>query len=85
LSVRKYVSKDNVEKIAIGKYRENGLGVTFQDIKREFSVNKGKAQRTLKYFHEQKVLFTANDLIIEGIPALMLTMYFILMAQLIFT
>jgi hypothetical protein len=70
LSIRKYISKDNVEKIAIGKYRENGLGITFEDIKIEFSVNKGKAQRTLKYFHEQKVLFTANDLIIEGIPAL---------------
>jgi hypothetical protein len=70
LSIRKYISKDNVEKIAIGKYQENGLGITFEDIKIEFSVNKGKAQRTLKYFHEQKVLFTANDLIIEGITAL---------------
>jgi hypothetical protein len=70
LSVRKYISKDNVEKIAIGKYRENGLGITFEDIKIEFSVNKGKAQRTLKYFHEGDVLFTANDLIVEGITAL---------------
>jgi hypothetical protein len=70
LSIRKYVSKDNVEKIAIDRYRENGLGVTFQDIEREFSVNKGKAQRTLKYFHEGGVLFTANDLIVKGIPAL---------------
>ncbi|MFY9794137.1 MAG: hypothetical protein WAJ93_00450, partial [Candidatus Nitrosopolaris sp.] len=40
------------------------------DIEREFSVNKAKAQRTLKYFHEGKVLFTANDLIIEGISIL---------------
>ena len=70
MSIRKYITKDNVGKIAIGRYRENGLGVTFQDIEREFSANRGKAQRTLKYFHEQKVLFTANDLIIEGIPAL---------------
>jgi hypothetical protein len=70
LSLRRYKTKDNVEKIATGKYRENGLGVTFEDIKIEFSVNKRKAQRTLKYFHEQKVLFTAHDLILEGITVL---------------
>ncbi|MFY9871677.1 MAG: hypothetical protein WAK17_18340, partial [Candidatus Nitrosopolaris sp.] len=70
MSIRKYISKDDVEKIAIDRYRENGLGVTFQDIEREFSVNKTKAQRTLKYLHEGDVLFTANDLILEGITAL---------------
>src|SRR5205807_3522704 len=70
MSTRKYVTKDNVEKIAIDKYRENGLGITIGDIEREFSVNKAKAQRSLKYFHERKVLFTANDLIIEGITIL---------------
>ena len=70
MSIRKYISKDDVEKIAIRKYRENGLGVTFQDIEREFSINKTKAQRTLKYLHEGDVLFTANDLILEGITAL---------------
>ena len=70
MSTRKYIIKENVEKIAIDKYRENGLGITIGDIEREFSVNKAKAQRTLKYFHEGKVLFTANDLIIEGISIL---------------
>ncbi|MFZ0513841.1 MAG: hypothetical protein WAM14_19700, partial [Candidatus Nitrosopolaris sp.] len=40
------------------------------DIERGFSVNKTKAQRSLKYFHAANVLFTANDLILEGITAL---------------
>jgi hypothetical protein len=70
MSLRKYIVKDNVEKIATEKYRENGLGITFQDIEREFSVNKGKAQRTLKYFHERDVLFTANDLVSDGLNIL---------------
>jgi hypothetical protein len=70
LSLKEYVRKHIVEKIAIEKYRENGLGITFEDIEREFSVNKAKAQRTLKHFHERKVLFTANDLILGGITVL---------------
>jgi len=70
MSTRKYVPKHNVEKIAIDKYRENGLGITIGDIEREFSVNKTKAQRKLKYFHERKVLLTANDFILEGINVL---------------
>jgi hypothetical protein len=70
LSLRKYITKDSIEKIAIEKYRENSLGITFEDIEREFSVNKVKAQRTLKYFHDSQVLFTANDLMSEGITVL---------------
>ena len=67
---REYIIKENIEKIAIGKYRQNGLGITINDIQREFSVNKSKAQRSLKYFHEGDVLFTASDLISEGINIL---------------
>jgi hypothetical protein len=70
LSLRKYVTKDILEKIAIEKYRDNGLGITFEDIEREFSVNKAEAQGRLKYFHKRKVLFTANDLKSEGITVL---------------
>ncbi|MGC1927365.1 MAG: hypothetical protein WA667_00190 [Candidatus Nitrosopolaris sp.] len=70
MSTRNYISKDKIEKIGIRKYQENGLGITFQDIEREFSVNKGKAQRTLKHFHRRDVLFTANDLRLEGIISL---------------
>jgi hypothetical protein len=70
LSLRSYKTKDIVEKIATEKYRKNGLGITFEDIGREFSVNKTKAQRKLKYFHERDILFTAKDLILEGINIL---------------
>jgi len=70
LSLKEYVRKHIVEKIAIEKYQENGLGITFEDIKREFSLNKAKAQRTLKYFHDRQVLFTANNLKSEGITVL---------------
>jgi hypothetical protein len=67
LPLRKYKTKDILEKIAIEKYRKNGLGITFEDIGTEFSVNKDKAQRKLKYFHERHILLTANDLIMKGI------------------
>jgi len=70
LSIRRYIFKDIVEKIATEKYRKNGLGITFEDIGREFSVSKTKAQRKLKYFHERDILFTAKDLILEGITVL---------------
>jgi len=70
LSLRKYKTKDVLEKIGIEKYQKNGLGITFEDIERNFSVNKDKAQRKLKHFHQRKVLFTANDLILEGITVL---------------
>jgi len=51
--LRRYKTKDIVEKIEIEKYQENG----FEDIKREFLVNKAKAQRTLKYFHERRSFY----------------------------
>ena len=70
MSARKYKTKDIVEKIAIEKYQKNGLGITIEDVERNFYVNKAKAQRTLKHFHDRKVLFTANDLILEGITVL---------------
>jgi hypothetical protein len=31
LHLRKYITKHNVEKIAIEKYKKNGLGITFED------------------------------------------------------
>jgi hypothetical protein len=70
LSIRKYISKDILERIAIEKYKNNGLGITFEDIEREFSLNKVEARRRLKYFHERQVLFTANNLKSEGITVL---------------
>ncbi|HXP52700.1 MAG TPA: hypothetical protein VN922_22285, partial [Bacteroidia bacterium] len=70
MCTRKYIIKDKIEKIAIERYRQNGLGITFEDIKKEFLINKRKAQRTLKYLHEGDIIFTASDLISEGINIL---------------
>jgi hypothetical protein len=70
LSSRKYISKEKIEEVAKQNYRKNGRGITFEDLKKEFSVNKGKAQRRLKYFHDRDILFTANDLISEEINIL---------------
>jgi hypothetical protein len=50
LSIRRYISKYIIERIAIEKYQKNGLGITFGDIETEMSLNKAKAQRTLKVF-----------------------------------
>jgi hypothetical protein len=36
--VGKYITKQDIEKIAIEKYRENGRGVTFEDIEREYVI-----------------------------------------------
>jgi hypothetical protein len=70
LSLRNYKIKDRVERIAIEKYRKSGYGITFEDIEREFAVNKAKAQRKLKHSYERGTLFTANNLRSEGIPIL---------------
>jgi len=61
LSIREYIFKDIVEKIAIEKYLKNGLGITFEDIGREFSVSKIKAQRKLKYFHERYSFYSKRS------------------------
>jgi hypothetical protein len=59
-----------MERIAIRKYHDNGLGITFEDVIKELSVTKAEAQRKLKYFHDSNVLFTAKDLSDEGITLL---------------
>ena len=41
-----------------------------EGITTKYSVKKSKAQRSLKYFHSRHVLFTARDLIREGIQLL---------------
>jgi hypothetical protein len=65
--VRKYISKKMIEELAIEKYKSNGNGITFEDIERKFLVKKSKAQRSLKYLHERGVLFTAQDLLRQGV------------------
>jgi hypothetical protein len=64
---RQYVKKEKVKELCKKKYDKNGQGITFQDIMREFSVYKWKAQRKLKYFHMQKFLITPEELTKQGI------------------
>ena len=67
---RKPITKEKIESIAIKKYRTNGRGITIVDIMREFSIKKGNAQRSLKCFCSQDVLFTAHNLISQRINLL---------------
>jgi Fic family protein len=66
-TLRAYISKEKIEEIAIEKYRSNGNGITFKDVVTKFSIKKRQAQRSLKHFHARGVLFTAEDLICQGI------------------
>jgi hypothetical protein len=71
LGSRRYIKLERIETIAIQKYRSSGHGITFQDLRKEFSINKkSSAQRMLKFFHAKNILFTANDLISERIGLL---------------
>jgi hypothetical protein len=64
---RSYTSEQKIKDIAIEKYRSGGNGITFQDVIERFSVKKSQAQRSLKHFHARGILFTAEDLISQGI------------------
>jgi hypothetical protein len=67
---RKQITKETIELLALENYRSNGKGLTIEDLITKFSVNKPNAQRSLKYFHSNGVLFTAHDLILKGIHLL---------------
>ena len=67
---RKPITKEIVESLATEKYRINGKGLTIRDLITKFSVKKSKAQRSFKYFHSIGILFTAQDLIRQGIDLL---------------
>lgn len=64
---RRYISEHKIKEIAVEKYRSSGKGIIFNDVRQRFSVKKAQAQRSLKHFHAQGVLFTAQDLINQGI------------------
>ncbi len=64
---RKYAKKAQVKELAEKNYAENGRGITFEDIMARFGVSKSKAQRKLKHFLGEGFVFTAEDLIKEGI------------------
>jgi hypothetical protein len=64
---RKPITKEIVESMATAKYKINGKGLTIRDLITKFSVKKSQAQRSFKYFHSTGVLFTAQDIIRQGI------------------
>ena len=61
------ISKHSIEDLAVEKYKSCGLGITFEDIQERFCVTKPRAQRCLKYFRTEDILFTAQYLIGQGI------------------
>ena len=69
-SLQKYIIEEKIRQLAIEKYRDSGYGITFEDMEKRFNVKKSKARRSLRYFHMKHVLFTARDLIQQGIDLL---------------
>lgn len=64
------ISQCFIEGLAVEKYKSCGLGITFEDIQERLRVTKRRAQRSIKYYHAKKVLFTAEELIRQGIDFL---------------
>ena len=64
------ISQRSIEGIAVEKFKSRGLGITFEDIQVRFRVKKPRAQRTLKHYYMKRVLFTAEELINQGIDYL---------------
>ena len=62
-----YISKEQITQLAIDKYRASGNGIKFNDVRDAFNIKKEKARHSLKYFHRRTVLFTAKDLVSQGI------------------
>jgi hypothetical protein len=53
------ITRKTVEDLAIEKYRCCGKGITYQDLQSRCSLKKNHAQRSLKHFYMNQVLFTA--------------------------
>lgn len=61
---REYVTHRQISLLA----EEGGKrGITFKDVMNNFECTKNQAQRKLKYAHYSGVLFTASDLISDGV------------------
>src|SRR5690349_6969334 len=64
---RSYISEHKIKQIAAKKYKSSGYGITFEDLTTRFPIKRPNAQRSLKHFHARGILFTAKDLINQGI------------------
>jgi hypothetical protein len=55
---RRYIRSREIEKLAVEKYQENGLGITYNDlVARGIAGNKREAQLKLKNCLRLKILF----------------------------
>ena len=58
---RRYTRAEQIEKLALDKYTKNGKGVTLNDLlSTGLASNKKQSQITLKYYHNQGILFTIS-------------------------
>lgn len=64
---RRCITEEKIKEIAIEKYKSTGKGITIQDVIERFALKKQQAQRSLKHFHAKGIIFTAEDLINQGI------------------
>lgn len=64
------ISTHKIKQIATEKYKYSSGGITFEDLTTRFRIKRPQAQRSLKHFHAKSVLFTAEDLILQGIDLL---------------
>lgn len=66
----KNIVETSIVEKAVAKYRASGFGIKYTNVMNEFLVTKDQAQRSLKHFHCKGVLFTARDLLGQGIDLL---------------
>jgi hypothetical protein len=58
---RRYTRAEQIEKLAVDKYKKNGKGLTFNDLLSTGLVsNKKQSQITLKHHNNQAILFTIS-------------------------
>jgi hypothetical protein len=58
---RRYNTVEWVEKLAVDKYKKNGMGLTFNDLLyKGLAYNKGQGQTTLKHCRRKGILFTLS-------------------------
>jgi hypothetical protein len=64
---RIYITKAQVRELCEKKYRQNGKGIGTTDICIEYNKLNKQAQSQLKHLHNEKFLFTGDDLKRQGI------------------
>jgi len=56
---RHYTRAIEIEKLAVDKYKKNGMGITFNDLlSSELASHKSQSQITLKHYYKSGILFT---------------------------